>query len=63
MKDFKRRARARHETVNGRLKVFKILAERFRHGVEKHQTVLEAVCVLLQCELENGHPLFDVEAR
>jgi hypothetical protein len=60
LKEFKRRARARHETFNGRLKSFKVLAETFRHDVEKHRPVFEAVCVITQYEIENGHPLFDV---
>lgn len=60
VKAFKRRARARHETFNGRIKNFKALAERFRHGVQKHKTVMEAVCILVQYDMENGHPLFDV---
>jgi hypothetical protein len=60
VKTFKRRARARHETFNGRLKNFKILAERFRHGVVKHKTAFEAVCVMVQYEMENGHPMFAV---
>lgn len=58
--EFKRRARARHENFNGRLKTFKALGSRFRHGHEKHKAVFEAVCVIVQYELENGHPLFDV---
>ena len=57
---FKRRARARHETFNGRLKNFRVLAETFRHGHDKHKCVFEAVCVITQYEIENGHPLFDV---
>ena len=60
VKSFKRRARARHETFNGRLKNFKILAERFRHGVPKHKAVFEAICVIVQYDMENGHPMFDV---
>ena len=60
VKAFKKRARARHETFNGRIKNFKVLEERFRHGVDKHQSVFEAVCVILQYEMENGHPLFDI---
>jgi hypothetical protein len=60
VRKFKRRARARHETFNGRLKTFKVLAEKFRHGPEKCKAVFEAVCVITQYELENGHPLFDV---
>ena len=54
------RIRARHESFNGRLKGFRILAETFRHGKEKHQTVFEAGCVLIQYDLENGHPLMEV---
>jgi DDE superfamily endonuclease len=60
VKKFKRRARACHESLNSRLKNFKVLAERFRHGHEKHEAVFEAVCIITQYELENGHPLFDV---
>ena len=60
VKKFKSRARARHENFNGRIKNFKILDERFCHGIEKHQVVFEAVCVITQYELENGSPLFDV---
>ena len=59
VKEFKKRARARHETFSGRIKSFKILAERFRHGVKKHKVVFEAVCVIVQYEMENGHPIFD----
>jgi hypothetical protein len=60
VKSFKRRTRARHETFNGRLKNFKILAERFRHGVAKHKAVFETACVIVQYDMENGHPMFDV---
>lgn len=60
LRKFKSRARARHETLNGRLKFFKCLSERFRHGVEKHQVCFEAVCVIVQYQMENGSPLFDV---
>jgi hypothetical protein len=60
VRKFKRRARARHETFNGCLKNFKVIAEKFRHGPAKHKAVFEAVCVITQYELENGHPLFDI---
>ena len=60
VKKLKRRARARHENFNGRLKNFKVLAERFRHGHAKHKSIFEAVCVITQYEIENGHPLFEV---
>lgn len=60
VKKFKRRARARHENFNGRLKTFKALGSTFRHGHDKHKAIFEAVCVIVQYELENGRPLFDV---
>jgi hypothetical protein len=70
-KNFKKRAQARHETFNARIKSFKILNSRFRHshngrkrdGVtvhDNHKAVFEAVCVLLQYDMDNGHPLFAV---
>jgi len=60
VKAFKRRARARHETFNGRIKVFNVLDTRFRHGIEKHKAVFEAVCVIVQYDMETGRPLFSV---
>jgi hypothetical protein len=60
LKQFKARAKARHETFNSRLKAFHILEDRFRHGFNKHQMVFEAVAVLCQYDLENGHGLFDI---
>lgn len=59
LRKFKSRARARHESFNGRLKNFRILDERFRHGVNKHQVAFEAVCVIVQYQMELGSPLFD----
>ncbi|KAL7573669.1 hypothetical protein ACA910_008356 [Epithemia clementina (nom. ined.)] len=56
----KSRARARHETLNERIKNFKILLETYRHNVEKHKAAFEAVCVMVQYQLNNGAPLFDV---
>jgi hypothetical protein len=70
-RDFKKRSQARHETFNSRLKSFKILSTRFRHSHnprksqpvtchDKHKAAFEAVCVVLQYDMENGHPLFAV---
>ena len=36
-KNFKSRARCRHESFNGRLRNFNVLRHIFRHGVEKHR--------------------------
>ncbi len=60
VKTFKERARARHKTFNKRIKEFKIVDERFRHGVAKHKIVFEAICVIAQYDMENGRPLFDI---
>lgn len=71
VKEFKKRSQARHETFNARLKSFKILSTRFRHRHshrgnnsdtchDNHKAVFEAVCVLIQYDMENGHPLFAI---
>jgi DDE superfamily endonuclease len=60
VKRFKARAKARHETFNGRIKSFKILDTAFRHGFERHKTVFEAVCICVQYDIENGHGLFEI---
>ena len=48
LKNFKSRVRCRHETFNGRIKHFSCLSETFRHGMDKHKIVFEAVCVIVQ---------------
>ena len=63
LKRFQSRARARHETVNSRLKAFGILAQPFRCKsimMEKHKAAMEACLVIVQYELENGSPLFKI---
>lgn len=60
VKMYKQRARARHENLNGRLKWFEILNIPFRHNVDNHGVVFNAVCVIVQYALENGSPLFDI---
>jgi hypothetical protein len=60
---YKRRARARMESFNGRIKSFGILYQTFRHKkdrMRKHQTCFEAVCIIVQYQMENGSPLFEV---
>jgi len=59
LRKFKERVQTRHETVNAKIKSYRCFVEPFRHGVKKHKKVFEACCVLVQYELENGHPLFD----
>jgi hypothetical protein len=60
VKKFKRRVRGRHEGFNRRIKIFKVLSETFRNNIDKHQCAFEAVCVIVQYEMENGYPLFEV---
>lgn len=54
----KRKARARHETVNGRLKKFGCLSQRFRHPLAKHGAVFTAVAVVTQLSFDLGERPF-----
>ena len=58
--NFKSRALARHETFNGRLTKYSILRDCFRHGFVKHPLAMEAVCVLVQYQMDCGDELFAV---
>lgn len=63
LKEFKRRVRGQHESFNARIKRFDVLNQDFRakkDRIVKHKAVFEAVCVIVQYEIENGHPLFPV---
>jgi hypothetical protein len=60
LRKFKGRARARQESFNARVKNYKAVANKFRHGIPKHEIAFEAICVICQYQLENGSPLFDV---
>lgn len=55
-----KRVMSRHETVNKRIKQFKIIKYSFRHNVEKHPMVFYAVVNLVQLMIENREPLFTV---
>ena len=57
---FKTRARLRHETFNGRLKMYGILQKRFRHSFDIHIFAFEAVVVTVQYQMDNGSPIFAV---
>jgi hypothetical protein len=58
---FKSRAQLRQETFNGRLNLFDVLNQTFRHGFDKHSKLaIEAVCVIVQYQMDNGRPIFDV---
>ena len=56
----KNKARARHETVNARLKDWKCLSSTYRHRIQSHKYVFKAVAVCTQLSFENGEPPFQV---
>jgi hypothetical protein len=55
--------RARHETVNGKLKVFKVLQGCFRHDRFFHNYVMRAVVNVVQLSFENGEGPFHVNGN
>ena len=59
-KEFANRRRARHETMNGRLKRFGCLDKKFTHGDIKLSDCFEAVAVITQLEIDAGKKLFDL---
>jgi hypothetical protein len=60
IKKFKKRARARHETANGKIKKFRSVSSVFRHGPSKHCLVFDAVAVVCQFKIETGEVLFEL---
>ena len=56
---FNDRARARHETVNRRVKQFDCLSQRWRHPLHKHEAMFMAVVCLTNIQLQY-EPLFDL---
>ena len=57
--NFKARLRCRHESFNGRIKQWRSLYDTYHHASSTHASVFEAVCVIVQYQMENGSPLFD----
>jgi hypothetical protein len=53
--------RARHETMNNRLKMWGCLQQRFRHDPLKHADVFRAVMVMTQLSINEGERLFNVQ--
>jgi DDE superfamily endonuclease len=60
VKKYKARVKSRHETFNARLKGFGVLDQAFRHSLDQHKMAFEAVCILVQYDIENGRGLFEV---
>jgi hypothetical protein len=61
LKEFKRRALARHEALNSRIKKFGCMKNCWRHDREKHVVFFEFCLVVIQYKLDCGEDhLFDV---
>jgi hypothetical protein len=57
----KRLARARHETVNKRLKQFAVLNSAFRNELEKHYYCFHSIANMTQLHIQTNAPLFQVK--
>lgn len=55
-----KRIMSRHETVNKRIRQFKILNDIFRHNIQNHPLIFHAIVNITQLMIENGEPLFKV---
>ena len=73
VKEYFAQAKSRQETTNTRYKNFCILGTSFRHKgkrssgskekIKLHGLVLDSISVVLQYDLENGNPLFDMQTE
>lgn len=61
VRNLHKRSRARHETINERLKNFSILKHVFRHNINLHQKVFFAVLNITELLLRGGDNLFDID--
>jgi hypothetical protein len=55
---FEKRVLARHETLNGKIRTFAILSDRFRHQLNKHPIVFHACVNIVQVLINDGEKLF-----
>ena len=61
LKVFKSRVRCRHESVNAHIKNFCFAREAYHtSNEEKHGIGFRAIYVLVQYQMDNGSPLFEV---
>ena len=51
----------RYETVKRRFKNWGALQQFLRQSRHKHGTILKAVATIIQLEIENGNPLFQID--
>ena len=57
---FKTRTSLRLETFNGGMKKFEVVNHMFCHSQDKFKDAFEAVAVIIQYQMDNGRPVFDV---
>ena len=66
LKQFLGRVKNRQESMHTQLKLFNCLYHCFRHGkstqdkMDLHKMCVESVLVIVQYDVENGSPIFDV---
>lgn len=61
LQKYKGRVMCRQETVNSRIKQYKVLSETFRQCDEVHEICFKAICVIIQYQLDCGAAfLYDV---
>lgn len=51
---------SRHETINKRIKQFKVLSETFRHDLALHKLCFHAIINLTQLTIKYEEPLFPI---
>lgn len=51
---------SRHETINKRIRQFKILKDTFRHNLDLHPQIFHAILNLTQLQILSGEPLYSV---
>jgi hypothetical protein len=51
---------ARHESVNARIKNFRILSTKFRNELSRHYMAFHAIVNMLQIEMQEGSTLYQV---
>jgi len=55
-----KKIRARHETINARLKQFNVLVAEYRSELSKHPCCFHAVVNIIQVKIDHGEKLFQL---
>ena len=57
---FKSQIHLHHETFNGWIKFLCCLGLPFHHCIDKHKIAFEAVCIIIQYQMDNGAEVYAV---